>query len=223
MEPRAHYSDRPHRIIPLGVDMDVYRPSAVAGEEMRRSLEWAGSGPPIVGYLGRFVPEKGLHVLTAALDAQLTPWRALFVGGGKLEAALRTWASKYSDRRVQIITGVPHDAVPRYLNAMDVLAAPSQTTPRWKEQFGRMLIEAMACGVPVIGSNSGEIPFVIGDAGEVVGEADVPAWTRTIGGLLENPARCAELATRGRQRAEEVYSWPVIARQHLDFFEELLS
>ena len=222
LEPRLSYAGKPHRIIPLGVDVDVFRPSA-AGEEMKRGLEWSGSGPPIVGYLGRFVTEKGLHVLTAALDAQLTPWRALFVGGGKLEAGLRTWAAKYSDKRVRIVTGVPHDAVPGYLNAMDVLAAPSQTTRRWKEQFGRMLIEAMACGVPVIGSDSGEIPFVIGDAGEVVGETDVPAWTRTIGGLLENPARRAELATRGRQRAESIYSWPVIARQHFDFFEELLS
>jgi glycosyltransferase involved in cell wall biosynthesis len=222
LEPRLNYADKPHRIIPLGVDIDIYRPSD-AGRELKRSLERAENGPPIVGYLGRFVPEKGIHVLTAALDAQLTPWRALFVGGGKLEDELRQWAAKYSDKRVRIVTGVPHDAVPRYLNAMDVLAAPSQTTARWKEQFGRMLVEAMSCGVPVIGSDSGEIPFVIGKAGEVVGEADLPGWTRSIASLLESPARRVELATRGRERAEEVYAWPVIAREHLDFFEQLVK
>src|SRR4029077_2345672 len=91
------------------------------------------------------------------------------------------------------------------------------------EQFGRMLIEGMACGVAVVGSDSGEIPFVIGDAGEVVGETDVPGWTRTLGVLLENPARRAELAARGRERAETSYAWPIVARKHLDFFESLLD
>jgi glycosyltransferase involved in cell wall biosynthesis len=113
--------------------------------------------------------------------------------------------------------------VAQYINAMDIVAAPSQTTKSWKEQFGRMLIEAMACGVNVVGSDSGEIPFVIGDAGEVVAEADVPAWTRTLGALIESPARRNELASRGRERAEKSYAWPIVAQRHLDFFESLLS
>ena len=190
---------------------------------VRRSLGWAEPGPPVVGYLGRFSAEKGLHVLTAALDALKTTWRALFVGGGKLEGELRTWAARYPDGRVRVCSDVTHDRVPPYLCAMDVLAAPSQTTRRWKEQFGRMLIEGMACGVAVVGSDSGEIPFVIGDAGEVVAESDVPGWTRTLGVLLENPARREELAVRGRERAETSYAWPVVAGKHLDFFESLLA
>ena len=106
---------------------------------------------------------------------------------------------------------------------MDVLCAPSQTTPRWREQFGRMLIEAFACGVPVIGSDSGEIPFVIGDAGHIVGESDEPGWRRTLSELLESPARRRELAGRGLDRVQQHYAWPVIARQHLDFFEQILD
>src|SRR5262249_46578700 len=150
LETRCGYNNRPHCMIPLGVDVEVFRPDAVAGAEIRRSLGWSEPGPPVVGFLGRFVPEKGLHVLTSALDAVKTPWRALFVGGGKLEGELRDWAAKYADDRVRVVTGVPHDAVPPYLCAMDMLVAPSQTTRRWREQLGRMLIEAMACGVPVI-------------------------------------------------------------------------
>ena len=164
LAPRG-YSAKPHRVMPLGVDMEVFRPDAGAGAEVRRSLGWVESGPPVVGFLGRFAPEKGVWVLTAALDELRTPWRALFVGGGKLEGEIRAWADKYPDDRVRVVTGVPHDAVPPYLNAMDILAAPSQTTPQWREQLGRMLIEAMACGVAVVGSGSGEIPYVIGDAG----------------------------------------------------------
>jgi glycosyltransferase involved in cell wall biosynthesis len=184
---------------------------------------WAGPGPPVVGYLGRFVAEKGLRVLMAALDAQRTPWRALLLGGGKLEDKLRAWAAKYPDSRVRVLTNVAHDQVAPYVAAMDVLAAPSQTTRTWKEQFGRMLIEGMACGVAVVGSDSGEIPYVIGDAGVVVGEADLPGWTRAIGELLENPARRHELGARGRSWAESSFAWPIVARKHLEFFEMILD
>lgn len=222
LEPRG-YSAKPHRVTPLGVDMEVFRPDAAAGESMRRSLGWAEPGPPVVGYLGRLAPEKGLRVLTAALDALRTPWRALFVGGGKLEDELRAWAGKYADDRVRVVTGVPHDAVPRYVNAMNVLAAPSQTIPQWKEQLGRMLIEGMACGVPVVGSDSGEIPYVVGDAGVVIGEADIPGWSREIGTLLESPTRRKSLSVAGRERVECAFAWPVIARQHIDFFNTIVD
>jgi glycosyltransferase involved in cell wall biosynthesis len=122
-----------------------------------------------------------------------------------------------------VVTGVPHAGVPAYLNAMDLLAAPSQTIPTWREQFGRMLVEGMACGLPVVGSDSGEIPYVIADAGLVVPEADESAWVAALSALLEGPARRAELAARGLEKAREVFAWPVIARRHLVFFDELLG
>ena len=220
---RPRYAARPMARIPLGVDTTIFRPDPAARAEIQRLLGWADNGPPVVGYLGRFVPEKGLSLLMAALDALQTPWRAIFLGGGSLEAELQGWASKYTDERVRILTDIPHDRVAPYVCAMDILAAPSQTTRSWKEQFGRMLIEAMACGVSVVGSDSGEIPYVIGDAGEVVGETDLPGWARTLGTLLESPARCAELSALGRERAERAYAWPIVGRKHLEFFESLLE
>ncbi len=102
------------------------------------------------------------------------------------------------------------------------MCAPSQTTARWREQFGRMLIEAMACGVPVVASRSGEIPYVVGDAGLIVDEADVASWTSTIDRVLVDPAVRRDLSARGMARAHERYAWPVVARAHLQFFEELL-
>ena len=86
-----------------------------------------------------------------------------------------------------------------------------------------MLIEAYACGVPVVGSDSGEIPHVIGDAGLVVEEADMVAWVESLGELIDNPKTRADLGRRGRQRAEREYAWPLIARRHLQFFDTLLS
>jgi phosphatidylinositol alpha-1,6-mannosyltransferase len=160
--------------------------------------------------------------LADVLDRLTTPWRALFVGSGPLEPELREWAGQHGDH-VAIETTVVHEDVPRWLNAMDVLCAPSLTTPRWREQFGRMLIEAFACGVPVIASDSGEIPYVVGDAGLIVAERDVAAWTRALERLLADPSLRDDLSARGRRRAVSIYDWPVVARQHSAFFTQLIE
>lgn len=216
------FGEKPHRTLPLGVDLEVFRSDAAARAEVTRKLNWSVEGPPIIGMLGRFVPEKGFAILQRALADLKTPWRAMFVGGGAMEAELKAWAATQDDR-VRIVTGVKHDDVPAYLNAMDMLVAPSQTTPHWREQLGRMLLEAFACGVPVVGSDSGEIPYVIGDAGVVVPEADDAAWTNAIGCLLDDSALRADYAARGLARAQAEFAWPEIARRHLEFFDELLA
>ena len=220
---RAGYGRRPHCVIPLGVDTSVFCPNREAGVSVRRQLGWAEAGPPVVGYLGRFVAEKGVLLLLRVLEQLRGGWRALFVGGGPLESCLRRWAERHGPERVQVVTGVVHEAVPHYLNAMDILAAPSQTTSRWREQLGRMLIEAMACGVPVVGSGSGEIPHVVEQAGCIVAEKDEVAWIATLERLLSCPQYRWELSQAGRERAESVFAWPHIARRHLAFFDQLLD
>jgi glycosyltransferase involved in cell wall biosynthesis len=218
---RPGYRDRPMRTIPLGVDLDVFRPDVEARRATLQTLGWSEGGPPVVGYLGRFVPQKGIELLMRALD-QVEPstWRMLWVGGGPMEGALRSWAERYGDR-VRVVTGVGHDAVPAHLAAMDLLAAPSQTTPRWKEQFGRMLLEAMGTGVPVVASDSGEIPHVVDDAGRIVPEADEPAWVAALRDLIESPTRRRELGERGLARAQDRFAWPIVAREYLEFFDAL--
>jgi glycosyltransferase involved in cell wall biosynthesis len=205
--------------IPPGVDVDRFRPDDDHRVRIRSQLGWTGP-VPVLGFLGRFVPEKGLTLLLGVLDRLKAPWRALFVGSGPLEPKLREWSRRHGDR-VRLQSGISHDDVPAYLNAMDVLCAPSQTTVRWREQFGRMLIEAFSCGVPVIAANSGEIPHVVADAGVTVDERDAEAWAHAIDELLAHPDRRAELSRRGRDRAMTTFSWPVVARQHVQFFSAL--
>lgn len=221
LQGRPGYRDRPMRTIPLGVDLDVFRPDDQARRRVLGTLGWSEPGPPIVGFLGRFVPQKGIDLLCRVLDrAAPDSWRALWVGGGPMESTLHDWAERHGDK-VRVVTGVGHDEVPRYLNAMDLLAAPSQTTPRWKEQFGRMLLEAMGCGVPIVASDSGEIPYVVADAGRIVSEADEEAWLAALQTLLDDPAARRDLRERGLDRARDVYHWPIVARQYLDFFEQV--
>jgi len=213
------YRARPYEAIPLGVDVDVFRPDAARRSEAMRRLAWDEAGPPVVGYLGRLVPEKGVSLMMAALDATRSPWRALVVGGGPLANQVRSWSDRHGDR-VRFVPAVTHDEVPIYLNAMNALCAPSQTTPRWREQVGRMIIEAFACGVPVLGSDSGEIPFTIGDAGLVIPESDVTAWSDALGRLIEDPAHSRDLAKRGRERAVSEFAWPVVAKRTLAFLDK---
>jgi glycosyltransferase involved in cell wall biosynthesis len=218
---RAETRPRPVAVIPPGVDLGEFRLDEARRAATLTRLGWS-DGPPVVGFLGRFVPEKGVQLLTSVLDRLKTPWRALLVGTGPLEGTLTAWGSRHGDR-IRIVTTAQHDDVPAYLNAMDVLCAPSQTTARWREQFGRMLIEAFASGVAVIASTSGEIPYVVADAGLLLPEDDPSQWQQAIEKLTMDRARRCELARRGRARAEAVYGWPVVARQHLDFFERVIA
>jgi glycosyltransferase involved in cell wall biosynthesis len=218
---RPGYAAKPSRIISPGVDTSLFHPDPSRGARVRADLGWT-DGPPIVGFVGRFVEAKGLRVLIAALERTRTPWRALLVGSGELLHDIRAFARKYPGR-VAVFTGVTHADVPAYLNAMDLLCVPSQTTVRWREQFGRVLIEAMASGVPIIASHSGEIPFVVGDAGRIVDEADVDAWARAIEGAVSDHEWRTDSAARGMSRVADRFDLALVARAHLAFFEELVT
>jgi glycosyltransferase involved in cell wall biosynthesis len=218
---RGH-GDKPHEAIGLGVDVDTFKPDRERGVAIRRRLGWDESTAPIVGYVGRFVQEKGIRILMAALDAVSTPWRAIFVGGGPLEGELGTWSARHADR-VRIVPAVEHDRVPDYLNAFDLLCAPSLTTPGWREIFGRMIIEAFACRVPVLSSDSGELPSVVADAGMIVPENNAAEWARALARLLGAPEIRDDFAVRGFDRVNHHFTWSAIAAKHLEFFGKLLA
>jgi glycosyltransferase involved in cell wall biosynthesis len=215
------YGRRPHRTIPLGTDLHEFAPRPESRAAVWSSLGWQEPDAPVVGFLGRFVEEKGLRLLTQALERCTQPWRALFVGGGVLEGFLREWSGRYGDR-VRVVTGVQHSEVPRYLNSMDILCAPSQSSPHWREQFGRMLIEAFACGVPVIASDSGEIPFVAGTAGRILPESDIDAWATEIDRVLDSPGERKRMSAAGVARAHEEFDWLKTGQRHVEFFDSLI-
>jgi glycosyltransferase involved in cell wall biosynthesis len=219
MHGRRSFEEKPARVIPPGVDLSAFRPDPEARARVRRELGW-DERAYVVGFVGRFVPEKGLDVLMRALEQATVPWHALFVGAGPLAARVRDFAARHAPR-VRVCHGVPHDAVPAYMNAMDVLCVPSQTTAGWREQFGRVLIEAMAVGTPVLASRSGEIPHVVGACATLVDERDAAAWTLAIQQHAQGHGGVA--TGRASALVRERYAWPVVARAHLDFFDDLLS
>jgi glycosyltransferase involved in cell wall biosynthesis len=215
----ARYRDKPSRVIGPGIDSKVFRPHPTLRAEGRARLGW-NDDLPVIGFSGRFIRAKGIDTLLAALQRISHPWRALFVGAGPERRRIESLAARAPDH-VRIIGDAKHDDMPAWMNTMDVLCAPSRTTAAWREQFGRMLIEAMACGIPVIGSDSGEIPYVLGDAGIIAREGDVDDWRDAIDRVLGTADIRRELGDRGIRRVQEHFTWQHAAVNHLRLFSEL--
>jgi glycosyltransferase involved in cell wall biosynthesis len=166
----------------------------------------------VVGFAGRLVPEKGLDVLIDAA-AGLDGVAVRLVGNGPMRAELETRAAT---RRValEIDTTVKHENMGEAYSSFDALVLPSRTTPTWAEQFGRVMVEALSCGVPVIGSDSGEIPWVIDATGGglVVPEGNVAALREALARFRDSPRLRRELAERGREQARRLFSVAAVAR-----------
>ncbi|WP_346293086.1 hormogonium polysaccharide biosynthesis glycosyltransferase HpsO [Sphaerothrix gracilis] len=221
--------DGPMQVMPqLGVDQQLFQPQPQP--ELAQSL---GIDPEefVIGFVGRFVTEKGLLTLLQAVTMLGDrPWKLLLLGRGPLQETLQEKAEQagIGDRLIWL-ESVPHDAVPHYINLMQTLVLPSETTYQfktltaagWKEQFGHVLIEAMACRVPVIGSDSGEIPHVIGEAGLIFPEGKAAALADCLQKLIDQPQVRTDLAQRGHERALTHYTNRALAQQQLAFYQSL--
>ncbi len=208
------YKGHIHHLPQFGVDPDLYR----AQRETRVEPNLA------IGFMGRLVEEKGAHILlraAAAVDAQ---WTIRVIGTGPYQAHLERLSKELDIAdRVQFEAWKPSAAMPSELNRLDVLVLPSLTRRNWKEQFGRVLIEAMACEVPVVGSSSGEIPHLIGDAGLVFPEGDFMALRGLLTRLQRDPGLRQDLGQRGRKRVLQHYTQHRIAEQTYMIYKEMLA
>jgi glycosyltransferase involved in cell wall biosynthesis len=211
--------DGPIEVIPPGLDERRYRPMDASALRAQQGLDAF-----TIGYVGRLVPEKGLMALLQAATRLQGRWHLYVVGGGPLLEDLRAEALRLGVADRVVFAGqVPHRDIPRHMACADVIAVPSETTSRWKEQFGRTIIEAMACGKPVVGSDSGEIPLVIRDDGLVFPERDVEALAACLQRLMDDPALRRELSERGRTRVLENYTWAKNAERTKAVYEMVLS
>jgi glycosyltransferase involved in cell wall biosynthesis len=201
--------DRPVAVIPLGVDVERFASA--------EPMDLAGIPRPRVGFVGRLEPVKGVDVL---LDAfRQLPMRASLVVAGDGPERRRLVGDG-----VYVRAPVRHADLPAFLKSLDVLVLPSVTIlPLHREQFGRVLVEAMAAGVPVIGSSSGAIPEVVGDAGLVVPERVPGALARAINTVLTESALRQSLIERGSRRARTHFDWAIVAKQTLDLFHAAVA
>lgn len=200
--------------LPHGVNAEALTPGL--NTELRERL---GLRAPVIGYVGRIAGEKGVWDLLEAarlLAQQRGPtFTVLMVGDGPARWRLEEAARKTLPPGVmQFMGSVAHHAIPDYLKALDMLILPSRTRRTWKEQFGRVLVEALACGVPLVGSDSGHIPDLIRRTGGglVFEEGSATDMVAKIEQMLADPEGARLMSERGRQAALEQYSYPQVAR-----------
>jgi glycosyltransferase involved in cell wall biosynthesis len=211
---RAKGFEGPLAVIPqFGVDPDVFRPAPGRDRPARFT----------VGYLGRLVEEKGLKPFMGAMS-KMPDVRSRIGGRGPMANWIRKFAAERNMiDRLDGPTPVPPTEVPNFLNSLDVLVLPSLPTPKWTEQFGRVLVEAMACQIPVVASDCGEIPGVLGDAGLLTPPGDEEALVGALEQVRDNPELAEDLGRRGRARVMENYTHRKIARATGEYYSELLG
>jgi glycosyltransferase involved in cell wall biosynthesis len=196
-------------VIPLGVTPPPLAPKPPGGLR--------------IGFVGRLEPYKGAELalrafaaVAPAADVSLT-----VIGAGSEREALDRQARELGVAgKVHFRGALPQAATLAEMASLHVLLVPSLTTPRWTEQFGRVAAEAMAAGVAVVASDSGALREVVADAGLLVPEGDVDALAQALRSLVSSRDRLDALASAGRERALETFTWPTVAdRMHAMYLE----
>jgi glycosyltransferase involved in cell wall biosynthesis len=208
--------DKAVPIVPFGVNTEAFRPRPVRRDKSDRPLT--------IGYIGRMLPGKGLNILADALTKlKDQPWRLLVVGdGSEREKFERQLSEAGLFDRAEFTGAVTFSLVPEFFHQLDVMVIPTETTKRIREQFGRVIVEAMASGVPVIGSTCGAIPEVIGDAGLVFPEGDAAALASALKQMLTDENLRERLALAGLARVEH-YSWDRVAEKTYALYQQVMT
>nr|WP_246297630.1 glycosyltransferase [Janibacter cremeus] len=199
-------------LIGLGIDSDRFTP------EGRRAHH--GVDPVRVGYAGRLARHKGVDVLLEAVAA--TPNLRLVVAGAgpQLQDLRERATSPDLAGRAEFLGPVGKADLPDFYRSLDVLAVPSRTTPGWLEQFGRVVVEAMACGTPVVATDSGALPDVVGGAGLLVPPGDPDALAAALARAGADDDLWTTMQRKGLARARE-FDWGVIGEQYVALYEDI--
>lgn len=208
---------RPVMVLPqLGMDMTFIPAKKERTEEQKKLC-----------FIGRFVEEKGVLLLLDAfteLAEKYPHWNLFFVGSGPSQSTLQERVKERSLSDRVIFTGsLSHEKVINFLADADCMVLPSFDVPSWKEQFGHVLVEAMALGVPVIGSTGGAIPWVIGSAGLVVDQRDVQSLKKGLEIMISDGSLRAKYSLLGRERVKSFFTHDVIAIKTRNFLHESLT
>ena len=196
----------PVTLIPAGIDIEPYEKENISPlfEKPLNSF--------VIGYCGRLVEEKGITDLIKALSMLPGNFHLFLIGEGNYKSVLEEESKNLGVKeRIHFKGSVKADEMPGAFRSLDCLVLPSRTRKNWKEQFGRVLIEAMASGIPVIGSDSGEIPGTIGDAGLVFPEGNSNVLSENIKKIWDSPSAREKYILSGKKRVKLLFTNKAIA------------
>jgi glycosyltransferase involved in cell wall biosynthesis len=204
------------RVIPqFGVDVDLYHPAEKGGNGRVLTIGSANR---------RLVPEKGVDILLHAAAKLTEPYQLFIAGEGPAKPQLIQLAKQLKiSERVHFVGSISSEKMTSFLQKLDILVLSSRTRPNWKEQFGRILIEAMATEVVVVGSHSGEIPNVIGHAGFIFQEDNAHALWVHLDRLAKAEPLRKKFGILGRQRVIENYTQQAIANRTVNVYREMMG
>lgn len=210
----------------LGVDYERFADTIEASklDEIRNSLHIKAEDF-VYGYIGRLTPEKGIEDMIYAFAGWHKPnTRTLIIGNGSEDyiSHLNALIDKLNlNHIINIQPAIKFDEIPVYFQLLDISILLSHTTPIWKEQFGRVLVESMAAGTPVIGSDSGAIPLVVGETGYIVAEKDILSIRESLNDAYTNKEKYIKLSKLAKARSKKEFSYKSIAKKTYDFIQEI--
>jgi len=209
-------------VIPIGIDKNIYHPR-ISGKRIRKKHEIKDKMVLFVGALSLYHKYKGVDFLIKAMKdvvGEHKKTKLVVVGEGEWKKDLIKLAKKLKIEKNIIFTGfIPEKEKPEYFAACDVFILPSTNK---SEGFGIVSLEAMACGKPVIGSDVGGIPFVVGDAGILSKPKDVKSISNALLKVLGNEKLARRMGTKSRKRVEKHFAIRKLAEKTERLFESFL-
>jgi glycosyltransferase involved in cell wall biosynthesis len=209
---------KPRPVIPYGIHEKFF----LSERDIEARATKAVGDSPRIGYVGRLLPMKGIDTLISALPS--LPGRLVILGSGEGEPELRRLADRLGlADRIEWEAAVPPGQVADRIRSLDALVLPSRTTPTWAEQLGRVMLEAMASGVPVVGSSSGSIPEVLAEEGWVFAEGDSESLAAALRGVFGEQESRASRVRAAWEKVRTRYTWERFVGDLAELYAELLA
>lgn len=201
-------------VIGSGIDTNIFKPGEKKSSDRIRIL-----------FVGRFEEYKGVFEILDAAKVLLSEYKNLefvLVGKGSAQNEMYKYEKRYGIEKFISHKSIPYERIHEIYQSADIFIAPSKDTKTWQEQYGYMLLEAQASGLPIITTNAGSIPEVVGDAAVIVEQNDTKELTSKLKNLIDDQKMRHEYARRARQRALKVHDSKVIAGKLKELYLSLV-
>lgn len=211
-------------VIYPGVDLERFKPGSRPEEFMIRNNIPIDSF--VVLYVGKLVSWKGIHNLVYSAKILMEKGIINFVfavagKGAQKENLVKLIDETNTEKHFRFLDFVSYDEIPNIFNMADILILPSYPTMTWQEQFGMVLAEAMASGIPIISTLSGSIPEVLDEAGVLLPSGDYQGIASAIERLLEDKPLREKLSKKGRNRVEKLFCSIKVSEKLLHVIENI--